>query len=202
MRANIQQYKRLEIEATQMEGKINRLEAIHRAYEEVKSRRSDLALSSYITKRVSYQVHLNSIMHLQRDIQANELRINEINEELRKIDEEIKEFTSQKESLIASKVQSSSYQMNKELTAARDKARDNIARIEGHINEDYAKLSSYINAFKNQASRLEAGLASLDVNFKKSLKYSLIAERVISQEGSIKIKISVSALSSMMPAIR
>lgn len=170
MRANIQQYKRLEIEATNMESKINRLEAIHKAYEDVKSRRSDLALSSYITKRVSYQVHLNNIMNLQRDIQANELRINEINDELKKIEEEIKEFTLQKESLIASKVQSSSYQMNKELTASRDKARDNVARIEANINSDYEKLSSYINAFKNHANRLQAGLDSIDGNFKNSLK--------------------------------
>lgn len=170
MRANIQQYKRLEIEATSMEGKINRLEAIHKAYEDVKARRADLKLSEYITKRVSYQVYLNNIVNLQRDIQANELRIKEIDAELKNIDEEIKAFTEQKEALIASKVASSSYQLNKELTAARDKAKENIERIETHINSDKIKLSSYINAFKNQANRLKAGLEALDGDFKKSIK--------------------------------
>ena len=167
MRANIQQYKRLEIEASSMETKVSRLEKIHNAYKEVQARKSDLALSSYIIKRVNYQVILNNIMNLQRDIQANELRIREINEELKNIDNEIKEFTTKKESLIASKVQSSTYQMNKDLTASRDKIKDSIARIEANINSDFDKLSSYIRAFKNQASRLNSGLEALDPSLKK-----------------------------------
>ncbi len=167
MRENIQQYKRLEIEATAMEGKIAKLEQIHNAYLEVMNRQADLNLSSYISKRVTYQVHLNTIMNLQRDIQSNELRLKEINDEILKIDEEIKEFESKKESLIASKVSSSSYQLSKDLKASRDKAKENVDRIEKNINADYQKLLSYINAFTNQVSRLNSGLAAIDANFKK-----------------------------------
>lgn len=167
MRENIQQYKRLEIEASSMETKICKLEKIHEAYLDVKNKQNDLNLSSYISKRVTYQVHLNTIMNLQRDIQSNELRLQEINQELIKIDEEIKEFQNKKETLIATKVSSSSYQLNKDLALSRDKAKENIERIEKTIDADYQKLLGYINAFTNQINRLRAGMESIDSTFKK-----------------------------------
>ncbi len=170
MRANIQQYKRLELEAASMEKKIVKLESIHNAYKDVQNKRNDLRLSSYMSKRVTYQTHLNMIANLQRDLNANEVRLKEINDDIKNIENEINEFQAKKEALIASKVTSSSYQMSKELNAMKEKAEANINRIEANIKNDIAKLSSYINAFKNQANRLSCGLEAIPSDFRNNHK--------------------------------
>ncbi len=188
MRDNIQQYKRLEIEASSMEEKINKLEKIHQAYQEVLNKKSDLDLASYISKRVTYQVHLNSIKNLQSEMQSNELRLHEIASEIEKIDIEIQDFQAKKESLIASKVSSSSYQMNKELTSTIAKAKENIASIEANIKSDYDKLSTYINAFSNQTKRLEASFDALDEDFVKSNKTKIDEIKKITEELSVVIE--------------
>ena len=78
MRNNIQQYKRLEIEADNMKVKISRLEEIHRYYEEFKQKKLELNLASYISKRLTYQVYLNQISNLQKDVASSEARLEEI----------------------------------------------------------------------------------------------------------------------------
>lgn len=158
MRENIKQYKKLEIEASTMEEKIKRLEAISQAYNDVLTRKKELNLSSYISKRVTYQVYLDNLRNLQRDLDANELRLKENNQKIKDIEEEIKAFQEQKEELIASKVSSSSYQMNKDLKNSIDKAKDNIQKIEDSLNSDRYKLSSYINTFQNESNVLINGI--------------------------------------------
>ncbi len=189
MRNNIQQYKRLEIESNIMEEKIRKLESISASYREVKNRREELDLSSYISKRVTYQVHLNNILNLQHDLEANELRMKEINEKIRQIDEEIAEFTAQKETLIASKVSSSSYQMSKDLTNSRDKAKENISRIEVFIESDHQKLSSYIETFRKEAEDLLQNLKSLYSikDFQDSIRLKELKEKAEKVESVSKV---------------
>ena len=162
MRENIKQYKRLEIEASTMQEKIQRLELISKAYNDVLTRKQELALSSYISKRVSYQVYLDTIRNLQHEIASNELRLKENDEKINDIDEEIKAFQEKKEALIAQKVSSSSYQMNKDLKNAIEKAKDNIRRIEDDLSSDHQKLSSYIHNFLNDSRVLKEGIKALE----------------------------------------
>ena len=110
MRNNIQQYKRLEIEAENMQVKINRLEEIHRHYEEYDKRKQELKLASYVSKRITYQVFLNSIQNLQKDISSSENRLNEIVKEFASIDSQLESLHKQKDGLIAEKVSSGAYQ--------------------------------------------------------------------------------------------
>ncbi len=167
MRDNIQQYKRLEIEATDMERKISKLEKIHEAYLDLQNKQNDLNLAAYISKRVSYQVNLDVVKNLQHDLQSNEIRLQEIASEIENIDKEIKSLQEKKENYIATKVSSSSYQLSKDLELSKQDTIAKINRIENNITSDYQKLLSYINNFINQIARLNAGINSLDENFKK-----------------------------------
>lgn len=161
MQENISQYKKLELQANLMEEKITRLEAIHKAYEDVKKCLDENAIAKYISQRVKYQLKLDLIKNYQRDLEANELKLKENNQKIIDIDEEIKAFQEKKEQLIASKVSSSSYQLNKDLENARNKAEENIKNIEKMMEEDLKKLSSYLLAFKNEATVLKLGIDSL-----------------------------------------
>ena len=96
MRANIQQYKRLEIEADNMQVRINRLSEIHNFYEEYAKRKMENKLASYISKRITYQVYLNNIQNLQKDISKAETRLVEIASELNAIESQIQEEQNQK----------------------------------------------------------------------------------------------------------
>ena len=106
MKANIASYERLKMEADDMEIKIKSLEEISRIYQEILNRKEEQKLSSYISKRISYQFNLNKVNELQKDIQSNEIRIAEIDAALSQIDNQLASFNAQKENLIGYKVSS------------------------------------------------------------------------------------------------
>lgn len=174
MRNNIQQYKRLEIEAENMQVKINRLEEIHRHYEEYDKRKQELKLASYVSKRITYQVFLNSIQNLQKDISSSENRLNEIVKELASIDSQLESLHKQKEGLIAEKVSSGAYQLTNDLLQAKLKAEDKIKELEGKLKSIQQNFSSYILNYENSAKKILALSTSVKENrvylqFKKDI---------------------------------
>lgn len=160
MRANIQQYKRLEIEADSMQQKIVKLEAIHEQYLKYKEKKEELNLASFISKRITYQIHLDNISHLQSDIQGSKDRIVEIEKEIISIESRIKTLEKQKEGYIAEKVSSGAYRLTSDLQASKEKAEERIAEIENSLKSLRDNLSSYINNFMNVANKCVALLES------------------------------------------
>ena len=154
MRANIQQYKRLELEAENMQIKIRRLEEISQKYQDYASKKRDLNLASYISKRITYQVFLDQITHLQRDVESNKNRLSEIDSQIIEIDEEIASLTKQKESYIGEKVSSGSYNLTLELTNAKENLEKRIEGIEYSLQTIRNNFSSYINNFSNISKKL------------------------------------------------
>lgn len=154
MRANIQQYKRLELEAENMQLKIRRLEEIQKQFNEYSSRKKDLNLASYISKRITYQVFLNQISNLQKDVESNQNRLVEIDEQLKEIDDTIVSLTKQKEAYIGEKVSSGSYNLTLELSNAKENVEKKISDIENQLNTIRTNFSSYINNFANSANRI------------------------------------------------
>ena len=154
MRNNIQQYKRLELEAENMQVKIKRLEEIKNQYDVYASKKRDLDLASYISKRITYQVYLNQITNLQKDIESSNNRLVEIETELKEIDEEINNLTRQKETYIGEKVSSGSYNLTLELTNAKEKVEKRIEELENNLNTIRNNFSTYINNFSNSANQI------------------------------------------------
>ena len=154
MKANITAYERLKLEADDMEIKIKSLEEIRRVYDEILSRREDQKLASYISKRISYQLHLDQILELQRSIQSNDLRIREIDDAIQDIDQHLEEFNKEKEKLIGFKVTSDSYKMINDLKKSYADAEKNVNDIEKSLDGLYSRLAGYINNFASSASKL------------------------------------------------
>lgn len=154
MKANISSYERLKIEADDMELKIKSLEEISRLYQEILSRKNEQKLSSYISKRISYQINLNKINELQKDIVSNETRIEEINNALEEIDHNLQEFNQQKENLIGYKVSSDSYKMIEELKKTYSNAKDKVSGIENKVATLFNKIRNYISNFDSTATKI------------------------------------------------
>lgn len=167
MRANIQQYKRLELEAENMQVKIKKLEDIHQKYQEYATKKNDLNLASYISKRITYQVFLDQISHLQKDVESNNNRLKEIEHQLIEIEDEIVALTKQKESYIGEKVSSGSYNLTLELTNAKENLERKIEGIEASIVKIRDNFSLYIDNFSNIAKKLatfvESNLENLSI---------------------------------------
>ncbi len=156
MRNNIQQYKRLEIEADNMKQKICKLEEIQRCYKEYLNYKQDLDVSNYITKRVSYQLVLNQIGIFQRDVNSCESRLEEIEKEISSIDLELSNKNKTKEGLIAHKVSSGSYQLTTELQNARDASAKKITNIEESLEKIKNNFSMYISSYENASKNILA----------------------------------------------
>lgn len=154
MRNNIQQYKRLELEAENMQVKINKLNEIHACFEEYKNRKQELDLARYVTKRISYQISLNQIANFQKEIASSENRLLEIDGEIRGIDSKLEELKHTKESLIAQKVSSGSYQLTTELQTAKGNIINQIASIEENLRQIKNNFSSYLNNYENAAKKI------------------------------------------------
>ncbi len=171
MRANIQQYKRLEIEAENMQVKIRKLEEIHAQYEDYAAKKKDLNLASYISKRITYQVFLDQIANLQRDVESNRNRLIEIDAQLKDIDAEIQTLTKQKESYIGEKVSSGSYNLTLELTNAKENLETKIRDLENSLGQIRNNFSVYINNFSNTARKISAFCESDQSDLKILKKY-------------------------------
>jgi len=155
MKANITAYERLRLEADDMEVKIKSLEEIRRVYDEILQRREEQNLSSYISKRISYQLHLDRILELQRSIQTNDIRIHEIDEALSEIETHLHDFNLEKEQLIGFKVTSDSYKMRNDLKKSYETAQKNINDIEKSLDSLYRTTSAYINNFTSSATKIK-----------------------------------------------
>lgn len=155
MKANITAYERLKLEADDMQLKIRSLEEISRIYQEILAHRNEQKLCSYISKRISYQFHLDRIQEFQRSIQSNEARIAEIDEALKEIDENLVQFNKEKESLIGYKVSSDAYKFMEDLRKTYAEAKKKVDAIEAELKTLYQRLSSYINNFSGTAVKLE-----------------------------------------------
>lgn len=154
MKTNIASYERLKLEADDMQIKIKSLEEISRIYDEILDRREEQRLSSYISKRISYQFNLNRINELQKDIVNNEVRIGEIDEALKEIELNLVEFNQQKEKLIGYKVSSDSYKMIADLKKTYEEAKNKVSLIENKVDSLFNRLSGYISNFDNSANKI------------------------------------------------
>ena len=154
MKANIASYERLKIEADDMELKIRSLEEISRIYQEILDRREEQKISSYISKRISYQMHLDRINELQKGIATNDQRIAEIDEALVDIDAQLENFNRQKESLISFKVSSDSYKMITEMKRTYEEADKKVRAITSRVEGVRNRLIGYINNFDSTAAKL------------------------------------------------
>ena len=164
MRNNIQQYKRLEIEADNMKVKISRLEEIHRYYEEFKQKKLDLNLAAYISKRLTYQVYLNQISNLQKEVSSSEARLEEIVHELESLDASLDSLKKTKESLIAQKVSSGAYQLTNELTNALEQTEKKINQIEDNLISVRANFTSYISTYSTSSRNINSLSSSIKEN--------------------------------------
>lgn len=174
MRNNIQQYKRLEIEADNMKVKISRLEEIHRYYEDFKQKKLELNLASYISKRLTYQVYLNTISNLQNDVASSEARLNEIVKELEQIEDNLSQLRKTKDNLIAQKVSSGAYQLTTELANAKESTERKINEIEDNLITVRANFTSYIVNFGSAAKNIKTLASTIKENriynrFKKDI---------------------------------
>ncbi len=185
MRANIQQYKRLELEAENMQIKIKRLEEIHNQFIEYSNKKRDLNLASYISKRITYQVFLNQITNLQKDVESNKNRLSEIDGQLKDIDDEIVSLTKQKESYIGEKVSSGSYNLTLELSNAKEKLENRIKGIEDSLQTIRNNFSSYINNFTNISRKLLAFCESDNRNLVILKKFNDEIDRLISASNDL-----------------
>ena len=154
MRNNIQQYKRLEIEANNMQQKISRLVEIQNAYNEFNEKKKDLNVASYISKRITYQVYLNTIANFQKDITASETRLKEISVELVSLEDKISDLNKQKENLIAQKVSSGAFQLTNELANQKAATEKKIEEIKNQLQTLRNQLSKYINDYSNTANQI------------------------------------------------
>lgn len=154
MRENIQQYKRLEIEAESMQRKIDQLEVISKNFKEYKNRKEEQNLASYISKRITYQIYLDNLSNLQHDIISCENRIVEIEKEMVEIDDKISVLEKEKEQLIGQKVSSGAYQLTSDLMNAKQRAKEKIDALENSLNQVKNNLSYYINEFSNSALKI------------------------------------------------
>lgn len=154
MRGNIQNYKRLELEAENMQEKISKLETISTQFKDYKAKRESLDLSSFISKRITYQLYLNQITNFQKDIETGKNRLVEIDKQLEEIDREIVEATKQRENYIKEKVSSGSYNLTMELTNARDNLQKQIDEIEEKLKLMRSNFTSYVNNFDASSKRV------------------------------------------------
>ena len=154
MKNNISAYERLKLEADDMQLKIRSLEEIGRIYNDILERRKEQKLASYISKRIAYQFNLNRINELQKDIETNSIRIEEIDEALKEIEINLEQLNHEKEALIGYKVSSDAYRMINDMKRSYEEAKSNVDRIEGQVGTLLSRLANYLNNFDASGKKI------------------------------------------------
>ena len=159
MQENIRNYTQLELEATNLKARIEKLDNICTIYNQLDQQRKDLAVKLYCKNRAQQYIkakHVDSLKHKLDDLQEDLIDNKEILEVCRN---KIKTLETQKERLITERATSNDFQQKQLI-------QQQIDEIQGKIKDLQDRLDFVAQSLLNNKTRWLATLEKIGTNLR------------------------------------
>lgn len=189
MQENIRDYKRLEIEATEIAKRLEKLATLNEKYNGWKSDFDQVSLQKYLVNRGELYLANKFLDKLDDNIKDIKNEIEDKNRILKNCDAQIQKLKEERDSLVQEKFGSDVYKQKAVYEQKLNDVEGQIAKLEAQVSTLQDSLANYIYIWNNAARNLLNNSRELTpalVNATKSLINEL-AE--IQKEKSISLKI-------------
>ena len=183
---NILQYKKLEIEATNIEKRVKRLEEISQNYDVYKRQKENFVIAQYIIDKCQLEQSYTKLRNLNNLIDRNQKRIAEIDEELKDFANNLAELESKKTKLISDRASNDSIRIAQNFKDEKRDCEDKINAINQNVDIVRRSLSGYVENFERCANALNNDLAEIDVDILGEDKAEEVNELKTSSKEVIK----------------
>lgn len=161
---NILQYKKLEVEANNIEKRVKRLEEISQNYDVYKRQKENFVIAQYIIDKCQLEQSYTKLRNLNNLIDRNQKRIAEIDEELKDFANNLAELESKKTKLISDRASNDSIRIAQNFKDEKRDCEDKINAINQNVDIVRRSLSGYVDNFERCANALNNDLAEIDVD--------------------------------------
>ena len=161
MQESIRDYKSLEIETTNLQKRVDVLEAINNKYNEWKERNESILLSKYLFRRAEVALRKKEIDKLTNSLDDLRYEEEDKNNILNRCKEQIVSFNKQKDNLNEEKFNSDVYKKQKDYIKLKQDLEDKIALTKSGADSVRESVSEYVDEFFNAVSNINYG-ANLD----------------------------------------
>ena len=161
---NILQYKKLEVEANNIEKRVKRLEEISQNYDVYKRQKENFVIAQYIIDKCQLEQSYTKLRNLNNLIDRNQKRIAEIDEELKDFANNLAELESKKTKLISDRASNDSIRIAQNFKDEKRDCEDKINAINQNVDIVRRSLSGYVENFERCANALNNDLAEIDVD--------------------------------------
>lgn len=159
---NIVQYKKLEVEAMNIEKRVHRLEEISTAYGLYTKQKENLTVAQYILEKCQLEQSYDKLRNYNKQIENNNKRIKEIDAELQEFESNLEDFNRKKELIIMDKANNDTFRITENLKAEKKQVMAKIEAINRNVDAVKNTLNSYISSFYNAADTLLSNLENVN----------------------------------------
>lgn len=165
MQNNIEQYKLLEVEAKNIQGKIDELTGIKGAYSDFRNEEEKLGMADYMVDRIQYEKAKGQYDKAQEDLKKANDRIREIDNLLIEKDHAEEELKSERESYMAKKVGSSGYSLTAALSNKKQQTIEKITQLQNNYSSLSTTLKMYLKSYDTALGDFSSRLTAMDTSF-------------------------------------
>lgn len=165
MRANIEQYKLLELEAKRLQTKIDSLEKIKNAFDDFQDVKDGLKLADYVSNRANYEADKIALNKLKEKYAQNVERIQDIARSIKENDDQTAELRSEKENYFAKKVGSTGFSMTTALENKKEKLVERLSNLENNYRYIEETLNNLGNEYLSKIGALSKRLSTMELDF-------------------------------------
>lgn len=159
---NTAQYKKLEIEALNIEKRVKRLEEIEEAYSHYSNQKTNLTVTKYILERCQLEQSYDKLKNLNKQIERNNKRISEIDNELKEFQSNLEDFERKKNNIIMDKASNDTFRITEDLKKDKKDIVNKINSINSNIDSVRNSLNRYINSFYEASELIVTNFSSLN----------------------------------------
>lgn len=161
---NITQYKKLQVEALNIEKRVKRLEEIQSTFDVYARQKDNFKISQYIIERCQLEQSLQKIKNYKRQIERNNKRIAEIETEILEFEDDIKKLEEKKTKIIGDIASNDSLRMSQRLKEDKEEAERKIRLIEQNVSVVTKTIVSYCEDYINSANNLIKDFENFNFN--------------------------------------
>jgi len=162
---NITQYKKLEVEAKNIEKRVNRLEEINQFNVAFLDKKEQKTIHEYILERCLLEQSYQKVKQFNQQIELNKARIKEIDDELEEFKHELDDLELKKTRLIQDRASNDTVRITQNLQNEKKEIQNKVDGINANIGNVKRTLNYYVEGFSKNSQKLLSDLSRFNQDY-------------------------------------
>jgi energy-coupling factor transporter ATP-binding protein EcfA2 len=158
MQNNIEQYKLLELEAKNLQGKIDELKRIQQAYQDFSSSEEDVGFVDYLALKSQYLSEQDALATLEKNLADVKAKKDILAAQIKEVEAKIASLKEQEQSALSDKIGTKSYSTLMASQLKKKQLDEKIAGIEKRSLGISAFLMNYLHSYSRASGELSKRL--------------------------------------------